>query len=119
VLNVTAETGSPIAETGIVEPSFAAEQSASVTTLSSPSEGKPDPGAWDDKAEALQLNREARMIANNTVFPGSILIVSLPFPFFPSLKFRGWFRLKCRVEDGLTRGSPKQPNNRKRLPQYW
>jgi hypothetical protein len=49
-LNVTAETGSPIAETGIVEPSFAAEQSASDMILSSPSEGKPD--AWANKAEA-------------------------------------------------------------------
>jgi hypothetical protein len=88
VLNVTAETGSPIAETGIGEPSFAGEQSASVTTLSSPSEGRPEPGAWADKAEALQLNREVRMIANNTVFPGFILIVALLFPFFASLSLR-------------------------------
>lgn len=37
--------GSPIAETGIVAPSFAAVQPASVMTLFSASAGKRDPGA--------------------------------------------------------------------------
>jgi hypothetical protein len=57
-LSVTAETGSPIDETGIATPSLSAEQSDSVIILLAANAGNFEPGAGMDATAATVAGRD-------------------------------------------------------------